>query len=579
MTLKSAPVVVSKLFALLIVTMALHAAVAQAGVTGYAEPAYTKTSTQNSYWWHWTGVDGFNANTNQTVYNYYLCLGTIHNGVTDQNAGNPNSGPNHCALKRSSSSPSSGDAGYYYNAASSIGTLANANTYQMCATGYYFDAFLYVIDNASSGTCPASTIDRDAPSISASVDGDATYTKNPVLAFQINYSDPTSPPWFGNNGIASNWDCINRGGPCTPGGNPDPNCSARHYANSRTDYFTCTGDATSSPDGDYYFCAFSADAAVPDNPNGTNQFVGTSNQANLSGTACGHVTLDRVAPAVSAHASSVNVTTGTLVNFSTSATDATSGLSNSYDWDFGDNTPHGAGLTPSHTYTQPGTYLAKVTTADGAGNPGQGTVTITVNPPTTSPGGTGGGTGGTGGSGGGGSTQTPGTTQGTTGATPSSHVTSSVVSQQAGGGGAVTTSIGSLDVIAPKKFRSGKKTLVMALTPDGPGAVKVALLKGAKVVARRGAKLGGAGTYELKLKVPKKLKRGNYKLQITFTPQGSHHGKTKKLRLKVLPTKKKSKRHHKIAARRSVAALSGIHTPAGKPTGVAPHASRRFAVR
>ena len=555
-TLKIAPRQISLLFALILAGIALHATVAQASVTGYSEPAYTKTSGQNTYWWNWQAVQGYNSN-NQPVYNYYLCLGTIHNGITEETAGNPNSTPNNCALQRSSSSPTSANVWYEPYTANTV--LQDGNTYQMCATGYYYNFYLYTIDNAYTNQCPYTTIDRNAPSISASVDGTALYTNNPLLALQINYSDPTSPPWFGSNGIASNWDCINRGAPCTPSGNPDPNCSARHYANSKTDYFTCQADATSAADGDWYFCAFSADAALPDNPSGTNQFVATSNQANRSTTQCGHVVLDRAAPAVTAHASSVNVTTGTLVNFSASATDAASGVGNSFDWDFGDNTPHGAGMTPSHTYTQPGTYQAKVTAVDGAGNPGQGTVTITVNPASNNSG----------------STQTAGTTQGTSGATPTSHVTTTIVSQQAGGGGATTASVGSLDVIAPKKFKSGKKALLLALTADTAGSVKVALLKSSKVVSRAGAKLGGPGTYALKLKVPKKLKAGSYKLQITFTPKGSSRGTTKKLGLKVLAAKKA---RHKIAAKRSAPAVTGIHTPAGQPTGANHGGPRRIVV-
>lgn len=56
----------------------------------------------------------------------------------------------------------------------------------------------------------------------------------------------------------------------------------------------------------------------------------------------------------------------------------------SYDWDFGDGTPHSSQRNPLHTYTQGGVYTARLTVNDGRGLSDTETVTIAVNsdPPT-----------------------------------------------------------------------------------------------------------------------------------------------------------------------------------------------------
>ena len=140
------------------------------------------------------------------------------------------------------------------------------------------------------------------------------------------------------------------------------------------------------------FCARAADQAVPDNPASNNQLAQPATSANISDPSCGSVILDRTPPSASITASATTVKVGDLVNFSAQSSDATSGTSGQYTWVFGDNTANGAGANTSHTYTQAGTYEAKVSTTDGAGNTGEGKQVITVNPPAT-----GGGTGGTGG--------------------------------------------------------------------------------------------------------------------------------------------------------------------------------------
>lgn len=111
--------------------------------------------------------------------------------------------------------------------------------------------------------------------------------------------------------------------------------------NKRITSFNCQADVSAQRDGKWYFCAEAADAAVPDNPDSHDQFANaTSNNANLSGVACGYVTLDRQPPAVTVAASATTVTVGQLVSFGASATDP-SGVSGKFDWEFGDNTQHG----------------------------------------------------------------------------------------------------------------------------------------------------------------------------------------------------------------------------------------------
>jgi glucose/arabinose dehydrogenase len=49
-----------------------------------------------------------------------------------------------------------------------------------------------------------------------------------------------------------------------------------------------------------------------------------------------------------------------------------------YDWDFGDGTPHSTAANPSHTYTTNGSYTARLTVDDGTGRNPSTTVTVQV---------------------------------------------------------------------------------------------------------------------------------------------------------------------------------------------------------
>ena len=313
-------------------------------------------------------------------------------------------------------------------------------------------------------------IDRSPPSIGVDVAAGADYTQDPSLKLRIDYADAISPPWLGSNSLASNWVCVTRGSACTPGGDPVMACSAPS-AWARQATFNCIASNTATSDGRWYFCAMAADAAVPDNPNGTNQFANAfSNRANLSPVGCDSVLVDRTAPAVTATASDATPTVGTLVRLTSATTDAGSGIdASSYSWDFGDNTQRATGTTATHTYTAPGTYRASATVRDRAGDTAQGFVTITV-------GKDGGGTGG-------------GGDQGTVGVTPTVRpVTVTQVSDRAGGGGARAVAVGGADVVVPKRYKIKRRnSLLLGVTTNAAGTLAVRLARGATVVASRSA--------------------------------------------------------------------------------------------
>jgi PKD repeat protein len=66
------------------------------------------------------------------------------------------------------------------------------------------------------------------------------------------------------------------------------------------------------------------------------------------------------------------------VQFSAAGSSDPDGDGLTYDWDFGDGTPHSSQANPSHTYGQNGTYTARLTVSDGRGLSASETVTIAV---------------------------------------------------------------------------------------------------------------------------------------------------------------------------------------------------------
>jgi plastocyanin len=369
-------------------------------IAGNGEPYVTKGSS-NTWWWSY---DKSAANPSSS---YYICYTLSTNGGPQSSQG--------CYYPTSNPQPKA------------VSGLSSGNGYVMCATEYYDTGIGIVSGHAFD--CKGTTIDNTKPSVTTSVDGTATFTNNPQLSIHIAYSDAISPSWyyfdpFHYSTSTVTYDCLGVGAQCTPQLTDqyyDAGCSVKDGPSysATTNSNDCTVNWTGS-DGKIYYCARQPDSAFPDNASNSDQLSGVAptqfNVSDVTANTCGYVTLDRHPPTVTVTPATANVTTGTLVNFSTSATDDASGTSGSYDWDFGDNTAHGSGTNPSHTYTQPGTFQVKSTTSDGAGNHGQGTATITVTAPA-SGGNTGGSTGGNTGGNTGGSTggNTGGSTGGNTG--------------------------------------------------------------------------------------------------------------------------------------------------------------------
>jgi hypothetical protein len=72
---------------------------------------------------------------------------------------------------------------------------------------------------------------------------------------------------------------------------------------------------------------------------------------------------------------------GLTVDFDASSSSDPDGFIASYSWDFGDGSPNGSGVTPSHTYATAGTYTVALTVTDNDGETDLDTQTITVNSP------------------------------------------------------------------------------------------------------------------------------------------------------------------------------------------------------
>jgi plastocyanin len=494
----AALVVLACLFALALAT----AGEAHAGTGAYFEPRFTKTTT-NSWFFNYNRVQG----TDNT---YFLCFTLRKDGLviepSNGSAGGP--GSQNCTGNIYNNG-ASGDVGPIGADAVDL-PLAIGSLYEMCVSDFRTSA---VIWQFTSSACQSTRIDNTKPTIATFVNGTDVYTRNLTLNIHIDYSDAIAVPY------PANFVCLALGGGCTPdvatgyaAGCSVPGIPLNALNDgARNNFFDCqTTLASTTPDGVVAFCARAADQAVPDNPASNNQLAQPASSANISDPQCGSVILDRTPPSASITANATTVKVGDLVNFSAQSSDPISGTSGQYTWVFGDNTANGAGPTTSHTYTQPGTYAAKVSTTDGAGNTGEGTQVITVNPPAT-----GGGTGGTGG------TITP-------------PPTNKSIGNEAGGGGVQETTFAGLGVVAPKTFkiRKGHRKLPLALTSAGPGRLTVALALGRKVIARGAATFTRAGRFGFKLKLPATMKPGKYKLKIGFKPAGATKTVTQTLTIK-----------------------------------------------
>ena len=70
--------------------------------------------------------------------------------------------------------------------------------------------------------------------------------------------------------------------------------------------------------------------------------------------------------------------TGLAASFNASGSSDPDGSVTGYTWNFGDGTPTGTGVAPSHTYAAPGTYTVQLTVTDNQGATGSTTRQVTV---------------------------------------------------------------------------------------------------------------------------------------------------------------------------------------------------------
>ena len=458
--------------ALAVLGLAAAPSRAEVIVKGTGEPAFT-SSANNTQWVEWS-----NNGPYRIEFNHHVNGGAA---VVD--------GPYQVNQTGSTSVNWSGIAGVAL-------PLPEGSTYTICGfgrwadgTGMYFPDFSTSCGDADRrGLRASTTIDRTAPAIGVSLAAGAAATKNPALPLRIDFTDNLAGPF------PANFLCLQYGGDPADLCNAaqghkyveQPACSQPLTANRLATAFECTletgGGAGPAPDGPVHVCAMAADAAIPDNPGSADQ-RGSSTSANRSAPACDTIVLDRAAPLVAVTAQpGTTVAAGDLVSFAAQASDATSGLSGQYAWTWGDNTAGGSGASATHTFTAPGTYQVSVRTTDAAGNEAVAVKTITVTA---------------------GDTATPNPNP-----TPTPSPT------------APPTGSASLAVSAPKAVKlAGNRRLPVTLTVDAPGAARLALVRGGRVVAQAGATLT-PGANAARLKLSRKVKAGRHTLTVVFTPAG-----------------------------------------------------------
>jgi PKD repeat protein len=496
---------------------AVQTASAAVQPAGTGEPAYTN-STQNTQWFEWGATSGIGSY--RVRFDYY---------------------ENNALVANPTQNPAPNGATNVWANWSGVRNLQHGGQYGVCAQGQYTfpNDGLWISDGPNScsmGTMlnrrAHTTIDRSKPTTAISVAGGAAATKDPKIPVQVNFSDDVAGPF------PANFMCFQFGGEtniCDAGAGfiygYASACSVPGSA-GRSTTFTCTADFSSggnpAPDGPVWACVKAADAAIPDNPAGSNQ-SGSADKANLSDAKCDGVILDRAAPTVSIE-SAAAAKVGELVSFGSQASDATSGLAGGYEWSFGDNTGGATGATVNHTFTAPGTYEVKVKAADAAGNQGVATKVVTVSAGTTPP------------PVGGGTTPPPATDGGDLDDQP-------------------TGEEADFDVSAPRKLKLAKGKLPITVSSDTAGKVGVALVRNGRVIAR-GSKSIAEGTASYKLKLPRKAKAGSHKLKVTFKPTG---GAAITETLKVKLTGKAAAKAS--ATGRATSRVSGAGAPSGLPDG------------
>lgn len=546
--------------------LALQTSVASASLSVSPVPAYTKTSGNYT-------IFGSANRSSAYAYGYRVCVTTEHATpgggfqLEEGAFGGPSIQGSICTNDLAFGTTPLGFTPYDTNT-----VLQDGHTYRFCMAAYIFSGGVFWQTEPQAGgqylLCATTTIDRSRPTVAVTLANGQAVTNTRAVPVRIGYQDSISPPWPGPNGTASNWVC-GAAFPtqCSPN-QVSPECSVPANPGSRVTDFTCTLNVPT--DGRYTVCAIGADSGIPDHSAAPWDGTANSTAANLSNPSCDDITVDTAGPSVTASADAVNVTVGQLVHLSATASDP-AGTPGTFTWDFGDATTPGAGASTTHTYMHAGTYVARATTTDGVGNPGSGTVTITVTEPgggtpgggdpgTTDPGTTDPGTpppGGTspGGTAPGGTTPPapggstpppgPGGTPAPSGtSTPPPPVrrpvplkwnqvrrtgaviavpplTSVTVGKLAGGSARRAIVLPGIRLIAPTTLTRGRVRVTMAATVAKAGAGTVTLLTAKrKRVAVGTFIVPRPGNTGLALRVAKSLAPGRYLLKITYRVTG-----------------------------------------------------------
>jgi hypothetical protein len=441
---------------------------AQVQPAGTGEPAFTN-SAQNTQWFEWpaqpAGVDAY-----QVQYSYY----------------------ENNALRASPTVNYGTAAGSTWANWSGVATLQHGAQYGICAQGRYSftsDPLFYPDgpNSCSMGTMlgrPShTTIDRSKPTAALQLAAGAAFVRDARVPLGIDFTDDVAGPF------PATFLCLQAGG--GPGGACDTGSVATYSYTAacsvpggpgKSTTFSCTADLGAQPDGDVRACAIAADASIPDNPGGSNQ-TSTADKANLSPASCDGIVLDRTPPAVSIGTASDAVAVGDVVAFQASASDATSGLAGAGRWTWGDGSAGASGDAVTHSYAAPGTYEVTLTSTDAAGNAATAKRSITVTAPAAT-----------------------GPPPAVSGGTPPPARTDGAAKPA------------SLALGTPRRVRVRSRVIRVKLTGSAAGRVQLVLSRAGRVVARAGVTLRAARTATYRLKLPKRIKAGRYKLNATYRP-------------------------------------------------------------
>jgi hypothetical protein len=445
---------------------------AQVQPAGTGEPAFTN-SAQNTQFFEW-GAQSAGVDAYQVQYRYYANNAEVAAPTVNYGTG----------------------AGSTWANWSGVAALQHGSQYGICAQGRYSftsDPLFYADgpNSCSMGTMLGrrthTTIDRSKPTAALELAGGAPFVRDVKVPLSIGFTDDVAGPF------PATFLCLQAGGGpagvCDTGAGATysytPACSVPGGPGTSTT-FSCTADFGARPDGTVWACAIAADAAIPDNPVSSDQ-TGTADKANLSTASCDGVVLDRTPPGVAIGSASDAVVAGDVVSFQASASDATSGLAGAGRWTWGDGSEGTSGDAVTHAYAAPGTYEVTLTFTDAAGNAATAKRTVTVTAPAT--------------------TNPPRAEDGLTppadgGPTPPT-----------GDAGRASLALG-----VPRRVRVRSRVIRVKLTGSAAGRVQLVLSRARRVVARAGVTLRAARTSTHRLKLPKRIKSGRYKLEVTYRP-------------------------------------------------------------